>query len=97
MSLTNNFVDMGSLSFHTSVLLTERRPRFSHEWGLGYLETKFLELFINSKEELEPLMNNCQSMYVYHVKTEYPYWKTHQVPISMEKQDSLHSKIVASV
>ncbi|KAI2508957.1 glycosyltransferase [Fragilaria crotonensis] len=90
-------VDMGSLSFHTSVLLTEKRPRFAHDWGLGYLETRFLELLISSKHELEPLMNNCQRMYVYHVKTEYPYWKSRQVPISMEKQDNLHSKIFPAV
>lgn len=91
------FIDMASLSFHTSVLLTEQRPRFSHEWDLGYLETKFLQLLISEKEEMEPLMSNCQRMFVFHVTTEYPYWKTRQVPISMEKQDNLHSKITASV
>ncbi|KAI2507310.1 glycosyltransferase [Fragilaria crotonensis] len=90
-------VDMASLSFHTSVLLTEQRPRFSHEWDLGYLETKFLQLLISEMEEMEPLMSNCQRMFVFHVTTEYPYWKTRQVPISMEKQDNLHSKITASV
>ena len=98
MGLTTNVVDMGGLSFHTSVLLTEQRPRFSHSWGLGYLETKFLQLFVKSTEDLEPLANNCQRMYVFHVTTEYPYVTLKKkVPDSMEKVDSLHSKILPSV
>ena len=88
---------MGGLSFHTSVILTKKRPRFSLAWELGFLETLFIQLFVTSKEELEPLMDDCQTMYVWHVTTKYPYEKQHGLPYTLQGKDPMHAKILPSV
>jgi Glycosyltransferase family 43 len=88
---------MGGLSFHTSVLFTKQKPRFSLQWELGFLETKFLQLILSSKSELEPLMDDCRAIFVWHVTTKYPYEDKHGTPKSMQTEDSLHLKILPSV
>jgi hypothetical protein len=87
-------VDMGALAFHTSVLRKQPKPRFSDEWERGYLETNFVELIVDSKAELQPLMSNCTDIYVWHVKTVYPYEGD---PISLEDRDPQFKKILPTV
>lgn len=87
-------VDMGALAFHTSVLRKEPKPRFNNEWDRGYLETKFVGLLVESKDELQPLMNRCTEIYVWHVKTVYPYDGD---PVSLKDRDPEYDKILPTV
>lgn len=59
---------MAGFSFTTSVF-KEFTPRFSSKWPGGYLETKFLELIVENKVDLEPLAGNCSRVLAWHVKT----------------------------
>jgi hypothetical protein len=66
---TNKFkypIDMGGFSVHTYSI---RGARFHHEWPSGSLESNFLNQIVDKVEDLEPLANNCTSIYAWHVKT----------------------------
>ena len=65
-------MDMAGFAFHTSIL-QEKHPRFEHSWTKGFLESNFLDLLIEDLGELEPLCNNCTSIYTWHVKTDSVY------------------------
>lgn len=84
-------VDMAGLVFTTKIL---KGKRFSTDWSLGYLETKLLQKMIGSKSELEPLMDNCTCIYVWHVKTKYPY---DEGPYNMDDIDPEASRIFPTV
>ena len=64
-------MDMAGFAFHTSIL-REKKPRFRNDWGVGMLESKFLEQMISGGvADLEPL-DNCEAIYAWHVKTTTP-------------------------
>jgi galactosylgalactosylxylosylprotein 3-beta-glucuronosyltransferase 3 len=59
-------IDMAGFSVHTSNI---RGARFHRQWPKGSLESNFLEQVVDKVEDLEPLANNCTSIYAWHVKT----------------------------
>ena len=61
-------LDMGGMAFSTAVL-KEKKPRFDPAWQPGYLEPEFMDLLVDSVEELEPLGGDCRKVLLWHVKT----------------------------
>ena len=62
-------LDMAQMVISTSVI-QERSPRFKDSVPMGFLETTFVEQVIDRVSDLEPLANNCTSVYIWHVKTD---------------------------
>ncbi|KAJ3112765.1 Galactosylgalactosylxylosylprotein 3-beta-glucuronosyltransferase 2 [Physocladia obscura] len=61
-------IDMGGFAIHTD-LLRARRPRFAPASVPGYLESKFLEQVVGGVAEMEPLMESCSRVFVWHTQT----------------------------
>lgn len=62
--------DMASFAFHVDLLLKNNpEPKFSHTMQFGHLESEFLSLLINDKDQLEPKADNCTNILVWHTRT----------------------------
>ncbi|KAJ3353286.1 Palmitoyltransferase Hip14 [Entophlyctis luteolus] len=61
-------IDMGGFAVHTR-MIASKKPRFRNDWTIGQLENKFIQQLAHSLDELQPLMENCTRIFVWHVKT----------------------------
>lgn len=64
-------IDMAGFAINLDLILTKREAEFSYKMEKGFQESEFLSYFI-TKEELEPLADNCTKVYVWHTRTEKP-------------------------
>lgn len=62
---------MAGFAINLNLILTNKNANFSYKMAKGYQESEFLGYFV-TKEELEPLADNCTKVYVWHTRTEKP-------------------------
>lgn len=62
-------MDMSGFAVNLSLILSKPNAVFNYSMKKGYLESEFLSFFI-TREELEPLADNCTKIYVWHTRTE---------------------------
>ncbi|GLV35111.1 Glucuronyltransferase I [Carabus blaptoides fortunei] len=61
--------DMAGFAINLTLILSNPDAVFSYKMEKGNLESDFLSLLI-TKEELEPLADNCTKVFVWHTRTE---------------------------
>ncbi|XP_044254608.1 galactosylgalactosylxylosylprotein 3-beta-glucuronosyltransferase I [Tribolium madens] len=64
-------IDMAGFAINLDLILSKTDAVFSYKVEKGYQESEFLTYF-TTKEELEPLADNCTKVYVWHTRTEKP-------------------------
>ncbi|CAG9820154.1 unnamed protein product [Phaedon cochleariae] len=64
-------IDMAGFAINLDLILTKKEATFSYKMERGWQESEFLSFF-TTKEELEPLADNCTKVYVWHTRTEKP-------------------------
>lgn len=62
---------MAGFAISLDLILQKPEAEFSYQWVKGLLEGEFLSYF-TTREELEPLADNCTKVYVWHTRTEKP-------------------------
>ncbi|KAG5890819.1 hypothetical protein JTB14_008260 [Gonioctena quinquepunctata] len=67
-------IDMAGFAINLDLILTKTDASFSYKMEKGFQESEFLSYF-TTKEELEPLADNCTKVYVWHTRTEKPVIK----------------------
>ncbi|XP_076441596.1 galactosylgalactosylxylosylprotein 3-beta-glucuronosyltransferase 3-like isoform X2 [Babylonia areolata] len=70
-------VDMASFSINVNLLLSKPKVKFQFSWPVGYLETRYLESFQISADQLKPEPDdNCSQVLAWHTKTQLPrnFW-----------------------
>lgn len=65
-------LDMAGFAISMHHLSSHPRARFSADQRIGYIESHFLQQFVDSWEELEPKANRCTEVLVWHTKTQNP-------------------------
>ncbi|KAF2902547.1 hypothetical protein ILUMI_03647 [Ignelater luminosus] len=64
-------IDMAGFAINLELILAKPHAEFSYKMEKGYQESEFLSYF-TTKDELEPLADNCTKVYVWHTRTEKP-------------------------
>ncbi|KAL3265392.1 hypothetical protein HHI36_009598 [Cryptolaemus montrouzieri] len=64
-------IDMAGFGINIDLILTKPEAVFSYRMERGFQESQFLSYF-TTKEQLEPLADNCTKVYVWHTRTEKP-------------------------
>ncbi|XP_045479762.1 galactosylgalactosylxylosylprotein 3-beta-glucuronosyltransferase I isoform X1 [Harmonia axyridis] len=64
-------IDMAGFGINIDLILEKPEAVFSYRMERGYQESQFLAYF-TTKEDLEPLADNCTKVYVWHTRTEKP-------------------------
>lgn len=64
-------IDMSGFAIGLDLILEKHDAEFSQQMAGGFMESEFLSKFI-TKDELEPLADNCTKVYVWHTRTEKP-------------------------
>lgn len=64
-------IDMAGFAINLDLILTKTEAKFSNQMEHGLQESEFLSYF-TTKEQLEPLADNCTKVYVWHTRTEKP-------------------------
>ena len=64
-------IDMAGFAISLDLILTKPDAKFSYKMAKGFQESEFLSYF-TTKEDLEPMANNCTKVYVWHTRTETP-------------------------
>ncbi|XP_022901543.1 galactosylgalactosylxylosylprotein 3-beta-glucuronosyltransferase I-like isoform X2 [Onthophagus taurus] len=64
-------IDMAGFGISLDLILSNPNAEFSYKMAKGCQESEFLSFFI-TKEDLEPLADNCTKVYVWHTRTETP-------------------------
>lgn len=64
-------IDMAGFGINLDLILSKSESEFSYKMTKGYQESDFLSYFV-TKDELEPLADNCTKVYVWHTRTELP-------------------------
>lgn len=64
-------IDMAGFAISLDLILQKSDASFSYKMEKGFQESQFLSYF-TTKEELEPLADNCTKVYVWHTRTENP-------------------------
>ncbi|XP_018322384.1 galactosylgalactosylxylosylprotein 3-beta-glucuronosyltransferase I [Agrilus planipennis] len=67
-------IDMAGFGINLDLILSKPDVEFSYSAQKGFQESEFLVKF-TTKEELEPLADNCTKVYVWHTRTEKPQIK----------------------
>ncbi|XP_044749473.1 galactosylgalactosylxylosylprotein 3-beta-glucuronosyltransferase I isoform X2 [Coccinella septempunctata] len=67
-------IDMAGFGINIILILEKPEAMFSYRMEHGYQESQFLAYF-TTKEQLEPLADNCTKVYVWHTRTEKPVIK----------------------
>lgn len=81
-------VDMGGFAVSTTALFSApKKPKFMQCWTPGFLESEFIDLLIDTFDDLEPLAGSCTKVLVWHTKTHLP----HTVKMTMERDPSYQS------
>lgn len=62
---------MAGFAINLKLILSTPTAEFSYRMEKGLQESEFLSYF-TTKEELEPLADNCTKVYVWHTRTEKP-------------------------
>ncbi|XP_049825320.1 galactosylgalactosylxylosylprotein 3-beta-glucuronosyltransferase 2 isoform X2 [Aethina tumida] len=64
-------IDMAGFAINLNLILTKTEAKFRYDVEKGLQESVFLSYF-TTKDELEPLADNCTKVYVWHTRTETP-------------------------
>ncbi|KAJ8719699.1 hypothetical protein PYW08_011874 [Mythimna loreyi] len=64
-------IDMAGFAINATLFLEHPEAKFSRKVQSGFQESEILKYF-TSKEELEPLAENCTKVYVWHTRTQKP-------------------------
>lgn len=64
-------IDMAGFGINIDIILEKQNAVFSYRMEKGFQESQFLAYF-TTKEQLEPLADNCTKVYVWHTRTEKP-------------------------
>ncbi|ERL85680.1 hypothetical protein D910_03096 [Dendroctonus ponderosae] len=64
-------IDMAGFAISLDLILEKTDANFSYQMAKGMQESEFLSYF-TTKEELEPLADQCTKVYVWHTRTETP-------------------------
>ncbi|CAG9583304.1 unnamed protein product [Danaus chrysippus] len=64
-------IDMAGFAINATLFLDHPEAKFSRKVQSGFQESEILKYF-TSKEELEPLAENCTKVYVWHTRTQKP-------------------------
>ncbi|CAK9294206.1 unnamed protein product [Gordionus sp. m RMFG-2023] len=73
-------LDMAGFAVNTDLLLSVPEAEFKVETNVGLVETSLLKHLV-TRDQLEPLADNCTKVYVWHTKTQTPelqYEKSYQ-------------------
>lgn len=62
---------MAGFAINLNLILTKTEAKFRYDVEKGLQESVFLSYF-TTKDELEPLADNCTKVYVWHTRTETP-------------------------
>lgn len=62
---------MAGFAINLDLILSKQDAQFSYKMAKGYQESEFLSYFV-TKDELEPMADNCTKVYVWHTRTETP-------------------------
>lgn len=68
-------IDMAGFAINLDLILENAEANFSYKMEKGFQESQFLSYF-TTKENLEPLADNCTKVYVWHTRTEKPVVKS---------------------
>ncbi|CAH1104933.1 unnamed protein product [Psylliodes chrysocephalus] len=68
-------IDMAGFAINLDLILENAKANFSYKMEKGFQESQFLSYF-TTKENLEPLADNCTKVYVWHTRTEKPVVKS---------------------
>ncbi|KAI4463407.1 galactosylgalactosylxylosylprotein 3-beta-glucuronosyltransferase beta-13-glucuronyltransferase [Holotrichia oblita] len=66
--------DMAGFAINLDLILSKQDAQFSYKMAKGFQESEFLGYFV-TKDELEPMADNCTKVYVWHTRTETPVIK----------------------
>ncbi|KAJ8960387.1 hypothetical protein NQ314_006077 [Rhamnusium bicolor] len=69
--ILDSTTDMAGFAINLDLILAKHEAVFSYAMEKGLQESEFLSYF-TTKEELEPLADNCTKVYVWHTRTEKP-------------------------
>ncbi|KAL0829243.1 hypothetical protein ABMA28_004067 [Loxostege sticticalis] len=64
-------IDMAGFAINASLFLDVPQAKFSRKVQSGFQESEILKYF-TTKDELEPLAENCTKVYVWHTRTQKP-------------------------
>ncbi|XP_021201548.3 galactosylgalactosylxylosylprotein 3-beta-glucuronosyltransferase I [Helicoverpa armigera] len=64
-------IDMAGFAINATLFLEHPEAKFSRKVQSGFQESEILKYF-TTKEELEPLADNCTKVYVWHTRTQKP-------------------------
>ncbi|CAG9788374.1 unnamed protein product [Diatraea saccharalis] len=64
-------IDMAGFAINATLFLDKPSAKFSRKVQSGFQESEILKYF-TTKEELEPLAENCTKVYVWHTRTQKP-------------------------
>ncbi|KAM3957813.1 LOW QUALITY PROTEIN: galactosylgalactosylxylosylprotein 3-beta-glucuronosyltransferase I-like [Aphomia sociella] len=65
-------IDMAGFAINATLFLEKPNAKFSRKVQSGYQESEILKYFVPSKNDLEPLADNCTKVYVWHTRTQKP-------------------------
>ncbi|XP_011214792.1 galactosylgalactosylxylosylprotein 3-beta-glucuronosyltransferase I [Bactrocera dorsalis] len=81
-------IDMAAFAISTDLLFKYPQAQFAYEVERGYQESEILR-HITTREQLQPLANNCRDVLVWHTRTE----KTNLVSEIKLNKDGKHSDV----
>lgn len=64
-------IDMAGFAINLDLILLHPNVKFSYEMEIGFQESEFLGK-ITTRDDLEPLADNCTKVYVWHTRTLSP-------------------------
>ncbi|KAG6442495.1 galactosylgalactosylxylosylprotein 3-beta-glucuronosyltransferase I [Manduca sexta] len=64
-------IDMAGFAINATLFLDHPDAKFSRKVQSGFQESEILKYF-TTKEEMEPLADNCTKVYVWHTRTQKP-------------------------
>ncbi|XP_059811371.1 galactosylgalactosylxylosylprotein 3-beta-glucuronosyltransferase 3 [Hypanus sabinus] len=85
-------VDMAGFAVSLRLLLANREARFEGRAENGYLESSLLQSLV-SIEELEPVADSCNTVLVWHTRTEKPKMKQEEALIKEGRGSDVHIEV----
>ncbi|XP_078391046.1 galactosylgalactosylxylosylprotein 3-beta-glucuronosyltransferase 3 isoform X1 [Cetorhinus maximus] len=85
-------MDMAGFAMALQLLLANREARFDINVERGYLESSLLQSLV-SIEELEPKADNCNTVLVWHTRTEKPKMKQEDLLLKEGKGSDVHIEV----
>ncbi|XP_059062912.1 galactosylgalactosylxylosylprotein 3-beta-glucuronosyltransferase I [Achroia grisella] len=65
-------IDMAGFAINATLFLEQPKAMFSRKVQSGFQESEILKYFAATKDDLEPLAENCTKVFVWHTRTQKP-------------------------